>query len=92
MVRSEWSSRVCFAGTGAGEVLAGGRKVIGISQRRSRNGARFQCALYRHWRADHHAPLFAPPIPTPTGLERLAVEVAATAAEVRAAFEASLIA
>lgn len=49
MVRSRWSSLVCFAGLGPGEVLANGRKVVGISQRRSRAGARFQCTLSRHW-------------------------------------------
>lgn len=32
---------LCFAGIGAGEVLVGGRKVVGISQRRSREGAWF---------------------------------------------------
>lgn len=44
-----WSRRVCFAGVGAGEVLAGGRKLVGISQRRTREGARFQCILHRTW-------------------------------------------
>lgn len=43
MVRSEWSGHVCFAGLGPGEVLdPAGRKVVGISQRRTRAGARFQ--------------------------------------------------
>lgn len=40
---------VCFATAGAGEVTVAGRKVVGISQRRSRAGARFQCAAYRAW-------------------------------------------
>lgn len=40
---------VCFATVGAGEVTVAGRKVVGISQRRSRAGARFQCAAYRRW-------------------------------------------
>ncbi len=35
---------VCFAGRTTGEVLVGGRKVVGVSQRRDRFGARFQCA------------------------------------------------
>ena len=43
-VRTEWSTKLCFAGIGPGEVTLGGRKVIGISQRRTRAGARFQCA------------------------------------------------
>lgn len=32
---------LCFAGIGAGEVVVGGRKVVGISQRRGREGAYF---------------------------------------------------
>lgn len=39
----------CFAGVGAGEVVVGGRKVVGLSQRRTRQGVRFQCVLYRAW-------------------------------------------
>ncbi len=49
MVRTPWSSLVCFAGLGPGEVTVDGRKLVGISQRRTRAGARFQCAVYsRH--------------------------------------------
>lgn len=40
---------VCFAGRGPGEVLVGEAKVVGISQRRTRAGARFQCAVPVHW-------------------------------------------
>jgi lipoate---protein ligase len=47
---TEWSELICFAGIGAGEVLAGGHKLVGLSQRRTRDGARFQCAIHR--RAD----------------------------------------
>jgi lipoate---protein ligase len=44
---SEWSRTVCFAGLGPGEVLdADGRKVVGVSQRRTRAGARFQSIAY----------------------------------------------
>lgn len=49
VIETPWSRRVCFAGVGPGEVLAGGRKLVGISQRRTRDGARFQCALHRTW-------------------------------------------
>lgn len=51
MVASRWSSLVCFAGLGPGEVTAGagGPKVLGISQRRTRAGARFQCAVPLTW-------------------------------------------
>lgn len=44
LVETAWSRRICFAGTGPGEVLLDGRKLVGIAQRRSREGARFQCA------------------------------------------------
>ena len=50
LVRTRWSSLVCFAALGPGEVSVGGRKVVGIAQRRTRAGARFQCALHRWWR------------------------------------------
>lgn len=40
---------VCFAGRGPGEVLRGDAKVVGISQRRTRAGARFQCAVPVRW-------------------------------------------
>lgn len=48
-----WGALVCFAGVGPGEVLVDGRKVVGVSQRRTRHGARFQClALTAPLRAD----------------------------------------
>ena len=44
-----WERLACFAATGAGEVSVAGRKVVGISQRRSRFGSRFQCAALLGW-------------------------------------------
>jgi lipoate-protein ligase A len=41
-----WSQLVCFDGVGAGEVLLGGHKLVGISQRRTRQAARLQCCWY----------------------------------------------
>ena len=54
MVRSVASDAVCFAGRAPGEVFATGKnltdkKIVGMSQRRSREGARFQCVVYTHW-------------------------------------------
>ena len=49
MHASEWSAAVCFAGRGPGEVFVGDAKVVGMSQRRTRAGARFQCAVPRRW-------------------------------------------
>jgi lipoate-protein ligase A len=45
-----WSSLVCFGGVGPGEVLfTSGAKLVGLSQRRTRDGARFQCAALGRW-------------------------------------------
>ena len=49
LLRRPWSDLVCFAGLGPGEVTVGDRKVVGISQRRTRAAARFQCALLQRW-------------------------------------------
>ena len=46
---NEWSPLVCFAGLGSGEVTIGGRKVVGMSQRRTRHGALFQCVALLGW-------------------------------------------
>ncbi len=40
---------VCFAGVGPGEVLHEGRKVVGVSQWRSRQGALFSTCAYLRW-------------------------------------------
>jgi lipoate-protein ligase A len=50
-VTTAWSAKVCFAGTGAGEVTVRGRKVVGMAQRRTRAGALFQCAALLRWDA-----------------------------------------
>jgi lipoate---protein ligase len=41
LVSSPWSRLWCFSGLGPGEVSARGRKLVGVSQRRSRAGAWF---------------------------------------------------
>lgn len=53
MVVTDWSRTICFDGLGPGEVVLGGRKLVGISQRRTRLGARLQCCWYRRY--DPHA-------------------------------------
>jgi lipoate-protein ligase A len=40
---------VCFSGRGAGEVCQAGRKVMGLSQWRSREGALFHACTYAVW-------------------------------------------
>ena len=44
--RDPLSRAICFAGVGPGEVVADGAKLVGVSQRRTRHGARFQCIAY----------------------------------------------
>jgi lipoate-protein ligase A len=39
----------CFAALGPGEVEAQGRKLVGISQRRTRDLIRLQCVVYERW-------------------------------------------
>lgn len=46
MTATPWSTTVCFDGIGAGEVLLDGTKLVGISQRRTRDAARLQCCWY----------------------------------------------
>jgi lipoate-protein ligase A len=49
-VANDWSKTLCVAGRGTGEVFLGsGAKVVGISQRRTRDFARFQCIAYFAW-------------------------------------------
>jgi len=52
LLRTRWSDDVCFAGTGPGEVLVGAAKLVGISQRRTRDAARFQTMVHLTWRPD----------------------------------------
>jgi lipoate-protein ligase A len=42
---------VCFAGRGPGEVFFDDRKIVGLSQWRSREGALFSSCAYMHWDA-----------------------------------------
>ncbi len=76
MMRAEWSDLVCFAGVGPGEVLVGDRKMVGISQRRTRAGARFQCAVFRHWDPEPLRRVLAAP-PGPGTLDDVGVGIGA---------------
>jgi lipoate-protein ligase A len=71
--RTAWSDLVCFAGVGPGEVLVGDRKLVGISQRRTRAGARFQCAVHRRYDAARTVSLLAGPLPAGPAPEAVAV-------------------
>ncbi len=52
MVTTDWSKLLCFAGRGPGEVFVNDRKLVGLSQRRGRAGALFQCGLLLKWTFD----------------------------------------
>jgi lipoate-protein ligase A len=71
---------LCFAGVGPGEVLLGGRKLVGISQRRTRLGSRFQCMVHARWSPERLVALLAEPRPTVAELPPVAVLPAGVAA------------
>lgn len=60
-VATPLSPAICFAGLGAGELSVDGRKVVGISQRRTRTHARFQVAVLVRWSGARYAELLAIP-------------------------------
>lgn len=72
LVGGTWSDLVCFAGLGPGEVRWRGRKLVGVSQRRGRWGARFQCSVHRIWHPEVFVPLFVGPTPDPAELAPVA--------------------
>lgn len=76
LIRGAWSDAVCFAGLGPGELTVGDAKLVGISQRRTRSGARFQCVLLHRWRPDRLIGLLAPPRPTVDELVPMATDTA----------------
>ncbi len=78
-----WSRQVCFAGVGRGEVIDGGRKLVGVSQRRTRAAARFQSLCHLRWRPELVAALVAEPRPLATELSALVATVVAPADAIR---------
>lgn len=85
-----WSRQVCFAGLGPGEVSVGGAKLVGVSQRRRRAGARFQCMVHTAWRPAALVALLARPRPEAGQLPPVATVPAATAAALPAAVAVAL--
>jgi len=86
MVRTAWCDLVCFAGIGPGEVSLDGRKLVGLSQRRTRNGIRIQGTLYTEPPAIDITRLLRGPLPTDPfpATATLAVDPAALAATLAA--------
>ena len=90
-VSSPWSTTVCWAGIGTGELLApSGGKLVGISQRRTRSWARFQTMCHLRWQPELVAALCAPPGPSAADLAPLAACVPSSAEAVTAALAAAL--
>ena len=52
---------LCFAGLAPGEITVSGSKAVGVSQRRTRDGARFQCILYSRWDPSRFVGAFVDP-------------------------------
>lgn len=73
LVADEIGQLVCFAGRGPGEVMGpdGRMKYVGISQRRTREQARFQCTAYTKWDAELLLSLLADPVTDPERLRTM---------------------
>ena len=96
LMHTPWSRLVCFDGIGAGEVLVGERKAVGIRQRRTRGWLRLQSSVHLAWRPELLVSLLAPgstpdspPLPTAADL-RPPVTLVASPADVRSAVERAL--
>jgi len=80
-----WGDLLCFAGVGPGEVVQRDdketSKLVGISQRRTRDYARFQCTIYTKWNS-HDVDLYV--VNTPGNLSEIAHRVAAVQASQQA--------
>ena len=49
LLESAWSGLICFAGLGPGEVVVADRKIVGLTQRRSRAWIRIQTTAFTTW-------------------------------------------
>ena len=85
---------MCFDGVAPGEVVLAGpddglpAKLVGISQRRTRDGARFQCIVHHRWAPAALLDLLREPKPRSGEL----APVATVASDVAAALPAALAA
>ena len=80
-----WGDLLCFAGVGPGEVVQRDdeslSKLVGISQRRTRDYARFQCTIYTKWNP-HDVEMYV--VNTPGNLSEIAHRVATVQASQQA--------
>ncbi len=84
---------VCFAGLGSGELTVGASKVVGLSQRRTSQGVRFQCLLETKWQPSVWLHLIRPgviPAELLKEIHELRVGVPVSTVEAQAAFVAQL--
>ena len=86
-VPGELGELVCFAGRGPGEVFVGDRKLVGLSQWRSREGALFSACAYVHWNPQRMIDLFDIDDATRGRLAEDAASAAIGLAEVEPALE-----
>ena len=63
--------KVCFLGRGPGEVFFGNEKVVGLSQRRTRDWIRFQTIVHRRFSAEQTAGIMAWPPGTDVSADEL---------------------
>jgi lipoate---protein ligase len=78
LLATQWSRRICFAGVGPGECRVGSKKIVGISQRRTRFGAIFQVSIIRRFDGDNLARLLS--VPSQVMVEEVAPNVGELAA------------
>jgi lipoate-protein ligase A len=90
MVCTPWCRQVCFAGIGPGEVTVDARKVVGMSQRRTRAGALFQCAALLKWDPDEIARLVDLNAEAAAGIESVAAALPVEGDALEAAFLAAV--
>ena len=64
---------LCFAGIGPGEVRVAGRKIVGLSQRRTRAASRFQTVMTWSWPGRWVSPMLTDGALHGAGLDRSAV-------------------
>ena len=80
-----WGDLLCFAGVGPGEVVRRDHeslsKLVGISQRRTRDYARFQCTIFTKWNP-HDVEKYV--VNTPGNLSEIAHRVAVVQASQQA--------
>ena len=95
LIKTVWSPLICFAGRGPGEVFTeDGRKVVGMSQRRTRDWARFQCAVSLQWKPELLLELLNEPRPTISEIENcgsnLSLDSATVATKLTEAIQVAL--